>query len=341
MSTATTPTSSTADQLRATREGLFFIVGCGRSGTTLLQSMLLSHPRITIPPETKFYGMVRDTHRGLDLSTERGYVEARDFAFESLNRRGIVFDRDRYLGFAGEAERTWPGIFTAVLAAYAATKGADRVGEKSPVHTHYAHEIMEDFPEAKFVHMLRDPRAVVLSRMKAGFGTNLIGPNIVRWRRAVDMHDRIADRLGPGRYHIVRYEDLVRDKESALRALCAFLGIDFVPEMLEHQDRKDRGWSDRSQDWLKNTLKPVFTSSIDAWKQKMKPAHIALVEASLGDRIERMGYERTGASTWLPGPRVALSILLGHAEEAWNKAVRGVRKALGKSRTEASESSEG
>lgn len=310
-----------------TREGLFFIVGCGRSGTTLLQSMLLSHPRITIPPETKFYSMIRDTHRGVNLSTDRGFRTATKITWTTLNSRGIGFDRERFEALAAEADRTWPGIFTAVLAAYADTRGADRVGEKSPVHTHYAHEIMEDFPEAKFVHVLRDPRAVVLSRMKAGFGTRLIGPNIVRWRRAVEMHDRIADRLGPERYHVLRYEDFVRDRETSLRTLCGFLGIEFVPEMLEHQDRDDRGWSDRSKDWLQNTLKPVFTSSIDAWKQDMKRSHIAMIEASLGDRIEQMGYEKTGARTRLPLARVALSVRLGHAEEAIHKCARGVRKA--------------
>jgi len=299
--------------------------------------MVLSHPRVTIPPETKFYGMIRDTNRGLDLTTDRGFTKACETAWANLNRRGIGFDRDRFMELASAADRSWPGVFTAVLAAYSQQRDADRVGEKSPVHTHYAHEIMSDFPEAKFVHVLRDPRAVVLSRIKAGFGTRLIGPNIVRWRRAVDMHERIADTLGPERYHIVRYESLVQDREGTLRALCAFLDLEFMPEMLEHQDRKDRGWSDRSKDWLKNTLKPVFTSSIDAWKNDLKPAQIALIEAGLGDRIELMGYERSGATTWAPGPRLALSVVLGHVEECYRKGVRGLRKLFRRPNSEQTE----
>jgi len=327
----TTPTSAqmtAAERLRATRDGLFFIVGCGRSGTTLLQSMLISHPRISIPPETKFYGMIRDQNRGLRLDSDGDFERACHRTWNNLHRRDIKIDRERFLELCGETDRTWAGILTAALATYGEARDCDRVGEKSPVHTHYAHEIMEDFPEARFVHVLRDPRAVVLSRMKAGFGTRLIGPNIERWRRAVEMHDRIASHLGPERYHIVRYEDLGADREQTLRSLCAFLGIDAREEMLEHHERKDRGWSERSTDWLENTLKPVFISSIDKWMRDLTPTQLALIESALRDEINRMGYESTGARTWLAGPRVTLSVLLGHVEEAWSMCCRGVRKAL-------------
>lgn len=336
MTTITGKTQANADLLRTTREGLFFIVGCGRSGTTLLQSMLISHPRVTIPPETKFYGVVRDQNRNLNLQSDQGFRTACEWTWANFDRRGIKIDKATFLDLADQTDRSWPGILTATLATYAVAQGSDRVGEKSPVHTHYAHEIMEDFPDAKFVHVLRDPRAVVLSRMKAGFGSRLIGPNIVRWRRAVDMHERCAQRLGPERYHIVRYEDLVQDRERVLKDLCEFLGIDLHPAMLAHHERDDRGWSERSSDWLENTLKPVFTSSIDAWKQDLKPFQIAMIEASLGDRITLMGYEPTNARARAPKLRVRISVFLGHIEEVVNKLGRGLRKALRKARPSSS-----
>lgn len=319
-----------AARLAALAERLFFIVGCGRSGTTLLQSSLLAHPDLTIPPETKFYDVYPghprrwpDPARTNDLDALVARVGA------DQARRGVVTDPDRLRALAAAAPRSWDGIFLALLAARAEHEGATRIGEKSPVHTHYVGHLAEAFPRATFIHVLRDPRAVVNSRIRAGFGTDLVGPNIDRWHRAAAMHRAFADRLGPARYLLVRYETFVTELEPTLRAVCALIGLEFRPEMLEPHKRRDAGFAERSSAWMANTRKPVFTSSIERWREELAPAHLGLIEHALGADMRELGYEPTGARVALPGLRLAASRAARWAEFRWRRLGRGLRRLRG------------
>lgn len=326
-----TPTHTPdAERLSAIERGLFFIVGCGRSGTTLLQTMLLSDPSVVLPPETKFYPAIEThgwTHR-LDLTTDADFAKAVPLVWEDQARRGLECDRAIFERFAAAAPRTWDGLFLAYLAAFAEPSGATRVGEKSPVHTHYVGSLSESFPDAKFIHMVRDPRAVVLSRIKAGFGSNLVEPNVHRWRRAAEMHRDHAERLGSDRYLLVHYEQLVSDQRETLGRVCEFLGIELTDAMLEHHKRGDKGFPERSREWMENTTKPVFTSSIEKWKSELKPTHAAMIDAALGEHVGAMGYEPSGASVSMVGLRLTLSRIAGKIEHLAGTAKRAVMYVL-------------
>jgi len=326
MSQAITAIQHPRETLDSVRQKIFFIVGCGRSGTSLLQSMLLSHGGITIPPETQFYGVcaARGSRFG-DLSQDDNFKRASDWAWQLYQRRGINIDKAIYDSLAEDAPRSWSGIFLMMLTAYGIEQGTDRVGDKSIVHTAFVGEMMEGFPEARFIHIVRDPRAVALSGIKAGFCTNFIGASISSWRTSADVNAKFAQTLGPSRYLMLRYEELVTDPEPALRQLCEFLGIEMTPEMMEHHLRKDQGWLDREKSWMENTLKPVFTSSIDKWRNELSTGKVAMVEHALGDSMQTFGYELVGARTSLPGARVWLSRYLGKMDNLRIRLTRFVR----------------
>ncbi len=319
-----------ATRLAEIERGLFFIVGCGRSGTTLLQTMLLSDPSVALPPETKYFSAIdalgwRDR---FDLKNGAEFAHAVKLVWEDQARRGLECDRDEFERFAAAGERTWEGLFVAYLAGFAAKSGATRIGEKSPVHTHYVGPLSRAFPEAKFIHVVRDPRAVVLSRVRAGFGSNLIEPNVDRWRRAAEMHRDHAELLGAERYLLVRYEDLVTEQEQTLRGVCDFLGIEMTDAMLAHHKRDEKGFPKRSKGWMENTMKPVFTSSIEKWKSDMKPAQIAMIDTSLGEHLTAMGYEASGVKASMVGLRVALSRFAGKFETAFERFGRAAKYVL-------------
>lgn len=323
-------TTSAAERLAEIERGLFFIVGCGRSGTTLLQTMLLSDPTVALPPETKYFSAIdalgwRDR---FDLTTDAEFSTAVKLVWEDQARRGLECDRGEFERFCAVAPRTWEGLFIAYLAGFAAASGAMRIGEKSPVHTHYVGLLAKEFPNAKFIHVVRDPRAVVLSRVRAGFGSNLIEPNVDRWRRAAEMHRDHAGSLGDKRYLLVRYEDLVTEQEKTLRGVCEFLGIEMTDAMLAHHKRDEKGFPTRSKDWMENTMKPVFTSSIEKWKTDMKPASIAMIDASLGEHLAAMGYEPSGVIAPMVGLRVSLSRLAGTVETTTERLSRGAKFVL-------------
>ncbi len=325
---AVDPAIPIRDRVQRVRRGLFFIVGCGRSGTTLLRFALTNHPAVSVPEETKFYarfpGRVRyggDPQRPSDWD---GAVEA---VWQDAAARTGPPVRERLRAYADVVPRTWDGLFTALMTAYADVGNASRVGEKSPVHTRFIGRLSEAFPEARFVHLVRDPRAVVLSRMKAGFGSRRIGRHVLRWREAVAAHRRHAAALGPDRYLVVRYEDLVSDLRTQIEAVCRLLDLELVPAMLEPHRREGAGFRPDAE-WLRNTLRPVFTDSIDRWRTELPPRQVALIESALADEMREMGYATSGGRTPLAGPRVAASAALGELEARRRRLARaGLRTA--------------
>ncbi|MEO1129211.1 MAG: sulfotransferase [Planctomycetota bacterium] len=314
-------------RLETVRQGLFFLVGAGRSGTTLLRTMLMGDPTIVVPHETRLYSVfeTQGWRTKLDPKRDDDHARAIDMLWDNQARRIVACDRKTYGALAQIAERTWGGLFLAYVTACAMKAGGMRIGEKSPVHTPLVGIISKEHPEAKFIHLIRDPRAVVLSRVRAGFGSDLIIPNVDRWRSSAETALRQADRIGRERYMLLKYEQLAAEPRESIAAVCDFLGIEMTEAMLEHHKRREEGFPDKSREWMENTLKPVFTSSIDKWKQDMRPEHIAMIESSVGDLMERLGYELSNPDVSGVGTRVMLSRVAGMAESTRLVARRGVR----------------
>ncbi len=152
------------------KEAPIFVFGAGRSGTTLLRSLLSAHPRIAVTPETHF---MKQAARFGDLTTGQIYDVNTFWAkYRSLTRfRDLDVDADRCRRLmdeaAGDGPITLKIMFEAVLAAYLEQAGKARVGEKSPSHVHYARPLLDWWPDARAVIIRRDPRAVVASQLKS------------------------------------------------------------------------------------------------------------------------------------------------------------------------------
>ncbi len=320
------------DRLAQIERQLFLIIGSGRSGTTLLQSMLVSDRSIAIPPETHFYDVVRRRKWEYgNLRNERNYRRVIHKVWRDQGRWGVHVDERRLEAYALAAPRTIDGLFLSILAAYADQEGAQRVGEKSPRHMLSIAHLIEALPNARFIHMMRDPRAVIQSQMSRINATNRIARHIELWRKAAQMHRQYADRLEPTRYLLVRYERLVTDPAAVIQEVCRFIGAPMTETMLEPHKRQRKVQSDDDLPWFANTKKPIFTTSVDKWRDQMKPSDVALVEYALSDEMKRLGYEPTGATTWWPAPRLTASLAVEWVErqvEIVPRAWRRARRAL-------------
>ncbi len=276
------------------RDGLFFIVGHHRGGTTLLQSMLSSHSEITIPPETQFFLEVwpkRDRLGDLGGAAARERV-ARFLGSPDCSIRDLKLESDDVLASLRSESPDYADLFTAVLAAWAGPRGKRRVGDKSPGHMHSVPFIADLYPRAKFIASLRDPRAVVSSELSAEWGARSVDQIARRWRRVVDRHHELERILPADRYMMLRYEDLVRNPEATLRRVCEFLGESFEPAMLRYYERPaDELGFDRSESWKLNTLKPLDPQRLDAWKSALDAKQVDLIERASAPHLESLGYE--------------------------------------------------
>lgn len=273
-----------------------FIVGCGRSGTTLLRSMLDSHPNMAIPPETYFT---------LRLAANRRRYEGRGrFAtglfLDDLCRTGGY----RRMGMASDALReriaadppeTYAGAIRSVYREYASSHGKTRYGDKTPIYILHLPLLGSLFPEAKFVHIIRDGRDVTRSFMDGGW-TNRIEDGALYWKLQVRRGRRAGAGLGPERYREVRYEDLIDDPAAVLSSVCSFLNLEYDPQMLRYQETARR-WASTSRDpnRHRNLLREP-TKGLRDWRTQMPPEELAVVEHLIGDLLSELGYELRGGN---------------------------------------------
>jgi Sulfotransferase family len=283
------------------------IVGRGRSGTTLLRAMFDSHPSLAIPPESHFL---------VTLDRSARAFRGRDrFSVERFSAVLIAHWGFRGWGLDEEAVRstlavaqptTYAEAMRAIFERYATDRGKTRYGDKTPMNVLHMRKLASLFPEARFIHLIRDGRDVALSYRDADFGTTSIGESAVFWRRFVARGRRDGRRLGPTRYREVRYEDLVRDPEPVLRSLCSFVELPFDGAMLRYYERANdvmEGVDHRSQH--RSVYLPP-TPGLRDWRRDMAPDEVELFESIAGRLLAELGYERrTHAGSLLARARAA------------------------------------
>jgi hypothetical protein len=217
-----------------------YIVGSGRSGTTLLRAILDAHEELTIPDEVYFGGAGDVLRRG--GSWERAFERC---AGELQKRWGLAPDEARRR-LAASPPRREGDLVRVLLALQAERAGTPRIGLKHPDDSLRVLDLASELPEARFIHVLRDGTAVTASFTRAGFGPTSVVECADLWRRRTDGACE-GRALGDDRYLEVRFEDLVTDTEAQVRKVCAFLDLAFEPSMLDASGRSDVDLPDRPE----------------------------------------------------------------------------------------------
>jgi LPS sulfotransferase NodH len=272
-----------------------FVLGCPRSGTTLLQQMLHSHRRIAFPSETRFVHTAYEARHDfgdLELAENRRalaewIVRGRDTKFKVLE-----LDADDTIEEIVNAPPTLGSALAAVFRAYARKHGKPRWGDKRPSYFRRVPMLQRMFPDAQFVHLVRDGRDAVSSLTRMPWFKGDIHAAALTWREAVDTGRHLQARLGPDTFYEFRYEDLVAEPEDALVKLCAFLGEEYDPEMKKAY-RHARRTVPASRKWHLHTHEAVNTRQVGAWRERMEDWEADLVEHVLASRLVQHGYELT------------------------------------------------
>jgi len=270
-----------------------FVVGCQRSGTTLLQAMLDAHPEIAMAPESNFIPQLarRFTigwHPSETLHGELAdaLLSRRRFTYWRMSRTEVVAALDE----AGAPD--FAGAIRTVYAKRAKSLGKHLYGDKTPSYVTKLPAIAGLFPEARFVHLIRDGRDVSLS-LAAAFerGPRSAVEGAVYWRAAVESGRSAGEALGADRYLEVRYEDLVADPEPVAAAICGFAGIEPDDRMLRPAMAAARvaaGYPDPSLH--RNLHRPIAARR--EWRTEMPRREVRRFELIAGDLLADLGYPR-------------------------------------------------
>lgn len=261
----------------------FFVMGCQRSGTTLVARILDSHSRIAVYLGTHYYLLFGpDRHRYGDLRKSSNLMRLIDDLREDTRVRGVN-PPEAHEFLEALVAPTFEGVLTTFLHLYAQRQGKVRSSDKTPEHYFYLSEILEKFPESPVIFTMRDPRDAVLS-IRKGMGTSLDG-SIWAWSQAFLSYQRASRPV-----HLVRYEDLVRKPAETVEAMCAFLGERYEPTMFQYFEHTPVRFHTMSHHW--KLFKPVDAGSIGNFRQM--PTHeIERIEAACAAGMEAMGYPCT------------------------------------------------
>jgi len=262
--------------------------------------MLHSHARIAIPAETKFVvpAYARRCEFGdLEVRENRRALAEWITGERSTKFRVLGLDADEVVEEVVAGPPTLGSAIGIVFRAYARRFGRVRWGDKRPSYFRHAGALLRMFPDAQFVHLVRDGRDCVASLMEMPWYDKDIYHAISAWRESIDRGRRLAERLGPDSYYELQYERLVADPADELTRLCGFLGEDFDPAMTRPEGIARQTVSP-SKKWHERTRDGVTTSRIGSWAERLDARQISLAEAAFGERLTEYGYEPSG----LPKP---------------------------------------
>lgn len=271
-------------------KGPIFVTGPDRSGTTLLYSLLASHPNVSMVRRTNMWRWFNG--RFGDLAVPANLDRAIDLMVAYQRMAVLKPDADRLRREFAGGPATYGHLFDLVHRHHAERIGKPRWGDKSLHTEHYAPSVFAEFPEARMIHLLRDPRDrhASVSRRYGGRDKG-IASITGRWLASTRAGERNLDRE-PARYLMVRYEDLAREPAATLEVVCRFIDEPYDARMLALDGAPDDHSGEGNSSF--GTLAPgtISTSSIGRYHEVLAPAEIAFVQDTCARPMGRHGYER-------------------------------------------------
>lgn len=281
---------------------MFFIVGSARSGTTLLRMLLNAHPQVAVPPESRF---ITELYSGDEVGVSeflRRLESHQRFARWELSIDEVAVQLE------GRDRAPFVEAIDAVYRAYAQARGKIYWGDKTPRYVENIPLLSKLWPRARFVHMVRDGRAVALSYADVSFGPTTVARAARLWSTRVRQGMLAGRSLPAGRYHELHYEALVEEPEAEIRILCRFLGFRYDASMFDYVERSRGEVLDRARASNPNVTSPIHLTR--SWREQMPLPQVEAFEAVAGDVLSDLGYERACPA---PGLGARLSAALGLA----------------------------
>lgn len=271
--------------------------------------------------------------------TERKGVTAEGFVTDELITRLLDFPRFAHLGLAredlealldGGRPVSYPSFVSRLFDLYGRSQGKHLVADKTPRYVRSVPALHELFPQAKFVHLVRDGRATSISvmnwrkaaKLAQAFPTWEEQPVVTAalwWEWQVRLGREAGASLGPSLYYEIRYEALVADAAGELEPLCAFIDLPFDEAMLrfhEGRERSESGLSAKSA-WLPPT------PGLRDWRMQMAAEDIERFEAATGELLSELGYPRA-----VPRPSEEARERAGEVRAAFSRVIRSRGRRL-------------
>jgi hypothetical protein len=272
------------------------VTGPDRSGTSLMYALLASHPNISMSRRTNmwrwFYGQYGDLSRPVD------FERCLEIMLRYERMQTLQPDEDRIRKEFRQGEPTYGHLFALFHGHLAERRGKGRWGDKSLHTEHHADQVFREFPTARMIHMMRDPRDRYASIMKRYDGpAKGLATATGRWLMSTWAAHRNQRRY-PDSYMVVRYEDLAERTEETLEAVCGFIGESYESSMLRMGGAPDHGAIGGNSSFGRIEPDTISTRSIGRFRTVLGPEEIAYIQMSCGRYMKEHDYltDPTGLS---------------------------------------------
>ncbi len=305
---------------------VFFIVGRPRSGTTLIRTLFDAHPNVCITPECQFiinlypkYGKLKNWNKKELLSF---YKDLKlQLLFDTWN-----LDNDKLKNVLMDCKgtNTYSNICKTIMQQYRSVYPKNEIllfGDKNPGYAIYTEKLLRIFPEAKFIHIIRDYRDNFVSLKNVDFEIPIPSLIVEKWKLFYKKFHK-AKLKHPDSHHELIYEEFVKEPEKHMKELCDLTGIDFIPEIFDFYKKKDSLSDDKLSNLVKkyhsSLMEKVNTSRIGLWKKEMSKKQIQLADYTAGKYANILGYKRESEKASpnikvIAQPGIAYAHLLSYA----------------------------
>jgi hypothetical protein len=293
------------------RDHPIFICGHPKSGTTLLVALLDSHPQLIVYPNETFFfrGFVpemrkRDLDEKITLAQryllhyfEQGWsvAEKQDSILQSQDQYFIDYVKT-CLALFEEVDtngmRHDGDLLSAAILAYGQVHGkitaeTNYWTEKTPYNEHFAQMIFDWWPDARCIHIVRDPRDNFLTYQRKHHGLSAEDFS-VGWNSSLNAGIQNQKKYGKDHYHLLRYEDLTIEPESTLQELISFLGIQ-DDNVLRIPTSDGNPWAGNSQ--FGDKFQGISSRPVGRWKRELDGKKVNIIESLCADLMSQEGYE--------------------------------------------------
>ncbi len=307
-----------------------FIVGCPRSGTTILASILNRHSRVASATETHFFNFIAKNNydwKQFDLENfKRLLEESRISDFISL----VNVDQDtlikEFQNINNEKLDANLGVddfykkqtFDTLMNILLEKRHKFRFCEKTPQHLQNVAEIIKLYPCAKFIHIVRDGRDTVNSLLKMPWRPNGLVNNARFWVHYAKLGQE-QQKLFPENILTVRYEELLRDPETNLKAICKFIDEKFEPAMLKESSSDMEIFSPWESAWKHKAQQGLDAGRIGAWSKELDADDQAILNYLLRKPLVDLGYQVPVVKL---SSKQGLKLALEYLQITWRKVLR-------------------
>jgi hypothetical protein len=255
--------------------------------------MLNAHKDIAFPPETHFFrNYLGNIHiRNKIINNEINYINNKILNDKYLKRLGL--DLHQMIGLSYKNSRFDLKLFYInLLAKYASKQGKIMIGDKDPKNIEYLNIIKKIFPESYIIHIIRDPRDVVVSRMKAAWSKNRpFIMQLIAYREQLQKGIKDGEALFDNHYYHFLYEKLIDNPEEILKKICKLLKIDYDPEMINSYKKAKDIIKGEEKKWKENCFRPIISNNYNKWQNILNKRQVLLIEHICSYPFNKFGYE--------------------------------------------------